>query len=277
VTDALRSPRVAPREIVFESGDLGAADASVCITLHDYGAYIVGALESAYAQTLERLGLVVLDDCSSDDGPARAERWLRRFGDRFAGVCLARHPRNAGLARARNGSVDLARSAFVMILDADNELHPRCVERLVASLRDAEHGFAYPIIERFGVRRGLMGTSSWNVEMLRDENYVDAMALLRKETWRRVGGYDRMRVGGWEDFDFWCKCVEAGIHGLLVPEILARYRDHPSSMLARETNRKANARRVRSEMLERHPWLRLGLAHADDPDESAPPTLPSPR
>jgi hypothetical protein len=67
-----------------------------------------------------------------------------------------------------------------------------------------------------------------------------------------------MDVGGWEDYDFWCKCVEAGIEGLFVPEILCRYRHHGESMLAQETDAGRNARRVRREMEARHRWLELG-------------------
>ena len=270
---ANRRIQLAPREVLFECGDLGAAEATVCVTLHDYGSFIVDALESVYAQTLRATALVVLDDRSRDEGPERVERWMKRFGGRLAGACLARHVANSGLARARNGAVDLARSDSVMILDADNQLHPRCLERLLQSLRGSDYGFAYPIIERFGDHQALMGTSSWDVEMLRDENYIDAMALIRKSTWQRVGGYERMNVGGWEDFDFWCKCVEAGLRGLLVPEILARYRVHGTSMLARETNRTVNADRVRAEMRARHPWLRLG-ASTDDASLADPPVVP---
>ena len=271
-----RSPLVAAREVIFECGELDAAEVTVCVTLHDYESFIVDALESVHAQTLPATGLVVLDDCSRDNGPARVERWLRRFGDRLAGACLARHVENAGLARTRNGAIDLARSEFVMILDADNQLYPRCVERLLGSLAGSDYGFAYPIIERFGDYQLLMGTSSWDVEMLRDENYIDAMALIRKETWQKVGGYERMNIGGWEDFDFWCKCIEAGLQGLLVPEILARYRVHGSSMLARETNRGPNAERVRREMRARHPWLRLGAVGSDAASIPDPPRAEEP-
>lgn len=256
MTDASRI-ELAPREVVHESGSPAAAAATVCVTLYDYEAHILEALESVHDQTLAALGLVVLDDASRDGGPARVERWMRRSAGRFAGACLVRHVRNAGLARARNGAIDAARSEFVMVLDADNQLHPRCVERLLRSLEASDHGFAYAITERFGELRGLMGTSSWSVELLRGGNYVDAMALLRKSTWQRVGGYERMRVGGWEDYDFWCKCVEAGLEGLFVPEILCRYRTHAVSMLMTETERGANALRVRREMQERHPWLAL--------------------
>ena len=200
----------------------------------------------------------MLDDCSSDGGTDRVERWMKSSRRRFAGVALLRHERNAGLARARNGAVDGARSPFVMILDADNQLHPRCAARMSASLSSApEFGFAFSMIERFGEHSGLMGTSSWNVELLKDGNYIDAMAMLRKSTWERVGGYEKMRTGGWEDYDFWCKCVEHGIDGLFIPELLCRYRVHGESMLATETERGANSRRVRREMHERHTWLHI--------------------
>ena len=58
--------------------------------------------------------------------------------------------------------------------------------------------------------------------------------------------------------DFWCECVEAGIEGLFVPEILCHYRHDGESMLAQETDAGRNARRVRCEMETRHPWLELG-------------------
>jgi glycosyltransferase involved in cell wall biosynthesis len=250
---------VAEREVVFGCGSLRDAEVTVCITLYNYESHIVEALESVHEQTLERLGLVVLDDASTDRSAKSVERWLQAFGGRFSGACLTRHARNAGLARARNGAIDTAESDYVMVLDADNHLHRRCVERLLRSLEDSAHGFAYSVVERFGELQGLMGTSSWCSELLAKGNYIDAMALLRKQTWRLVGGYNRMVVGGWEDYDFWCKCVEQGIRGLFVPELLARYRQHRTSMLATETERGQNSRRVRTEMMERHPWLDLGV------------------
>jgi hypothetical protein len=61
---------------------------------------------------------------------------------------------------------------------------------------------------------------------------------------------------GWEDYDLWCKFVEAGIEGVFVPEILCRYRVHGSSMVRTETINRIDA--VRQRMAMRHPWLSLG-------------------
>ena len=73
--------------------------------------------------------------------------------------------------------------------------------------------------------------------VLQRGNYIDAMALISKDTWERVGGYRSMPVAGWEDYDLWLKFAEAGFNMIQVPEILGRYRYAASSMLQSITNR----------------------------------------
>ena len=127
----------------------------------------------------------------------------------------------------------------------------------MAGLDGTTFGFAYCILERFGDHAGLMGHLSWDPALLRRANYIDAMAMIRRNVWLELGGYAPMNVPGWEDYDFWCKCAESGIAGLFVPEVLARYRVHDESMLQLETNRREKKRSVCLEMSRRHPWLDL--------------------
>ena len=86
---------------------------------------------------------------------------------------------------------------------------------------------------------------------------VDAMALIRRRAWHDVGGYTHIE-GGWEDYDFWCKLIEAGYHGLLCPQILAVYRSHAQSMSHCATNQSWRA--LSRTLQHRHPWLSLPLA-----------------
>ena len=74
------------------------------------------------------------------------------------------------------------------------------------------------------------GGHPWQREQLRAGNVIDAMALVRRSAWEAVGGYSHI-PGGWEDFDFWCKLIEADWHGVLYPQPLATYTQHGSSML----------------------------------------------
>jgi hypothetical protein len=82
------------------------------------------------------------------------------------------------------------------------------------------------------------------------------MALIRKAAWAGVGGYEPIPFG-WEDYDFWCKCVEYGLWGSHVPKLLAKYRVHDQSMLAKVTDIPVNKSMLMEVLEKRHPWLRL--------------------
>ena len=57
----------------------------------------------------------------------------------------------------------------------------------------------------------LVSDLPWQQDLFKGGNYIDAMALVRREAWEAIGGYTHI-PGGWEDFDFWCG-VDAGWHG----------------------------------------------------------------
>src|SRR5207247_10391039 len=148
---------------------------------------------------------------------------------------LARHAVNCGLGRARNALVERARGEFVFMLDADNEIYPATLGRLVAALEaDPEAMFAYPILAVFeaGEPADLLSAQAWDPEMLGYENYIDAMSLIRRQDLRDIGGYaEDPRLVGWEDYDLWCRVAESGRYGVHLPEILAGYRGTAHSMI----------------------------------------------
>jgi GT2 family glycosyltransferase len=121
------------------------------------------------------------------------------------------------------------------MLDADNELRTIAMDRLLACLdADPEASFAYGIMERFSGSgtEGLQSCFGWDPERLLSGNYIDAFALLRRDAFEAMGGYScDQRLSGWEDYDLWVRMAEAGRHGVFVPEIIARYRVDPSSMI----------------------------------------------
>ena len=64
--------------------------------------------------------------------------------------------------------------------------------------------------------------------LLRTGNYIDVMALVSREAWRKVDGFSHLELG-WEDYDFWLKFIDAGFTAAYLPEILCRYRLHGAS------------------------------------------------
>lgn len=98
-------------------------------------ACITRAIDSALAQTIEGVEVLVVDD-ASDDGTAEFVR--SEYRDRSA-VRVLTQRRNGGPARARNVGIEAARGEWVAILDADDSWR---AERLACMLADAAHADA---------------------------------------------------------------------------------------------------------------------------------------
>ena len=255
---------IAPSEVVFVADSLGMAQISTVIPLFNYGGYVTEALESVRAQTVDALDLIVVDDCSTDDSLAVALAWAKEQArtERFNRIVVMRNHVNCGLARTRNAGFDAAETDFVVPLDADNRLLPEFCARTLATLRGSCAAFAYTKIQCFGDQDHLIGTDAFSQMRFAQSNYVDAMALVAKWAWVAVGGYTHIQHG-WEDYDFWCCCVERGIWGVHVPEVLAEYRFHSTSMLRMITDVQHNKREVVQHLEARHRWLSIADRGSD--------------
>jgi glycosyltransferase involved in cell wall biosynthesis len=244
-----------PTSVIIDSGKGGAPAVSVCVTVFNYRSFITETLDSVHAQTAPLIELVIVDDASTDDSLELCRRWLQVHSARFTRAVLLKHEANAHLCHARNTAAQYASAESIFILDADNVLYPRCLDRSLEALAHTDAWFTYSILEVFGASSGFIGNYPWNPKRLANGNYIDAMALIRRERLIQVSGYEEM--SGWEDFDLWCKFHEAGGSGLHIPEVLARYRTHLRSMLRTLTNTRSQLWQNRTRMMAKHPWLTL--------------------
>jgi glycosyltransferase involved in cell wall biosynthesis len=228
---------------------------TVAVSLYNYAEYLPECLDSIAAQRHPNLDIIVVDDTSQKDNSIEvARKWLEAHADRFGRALLLQHARNQGLAQARNTAFEHARGDLIFVIDADNSIYPRAIEKLVATMGETRCQAAYTQLEFFGSETGLGFADVWRRDYFKTGNYVDAMALVSKAAWKKVGGYTHIE-GGWEDYDFWCKFIEQNCSAVYVPEALCRYRVHKNSMLRTET---AGSRAsILVEMLLRHPWLEL--------------------
>ena len=198
----------------------------VSVVTHNLEREGVEALASAAASHYSEFEVLILDDGSSDgDSPA-----VRRFLDDHPSLpaILLRQPVNRGLAHARNTLAERARGEYVFVLDANGGIYPSTLGRLVRML-DAEPQavFSYPMVAAFDghQRAQLLSSLPWEPQRLRNGNWIDGMALIRRGRLLKLGGYSTdPRLAGWEDFYLWCRCAEAGAHGVHVPQVLAWHR-----------------------------------------------------
>lgn len=206
---------------------------SVIVPLHNYAGLVGKALESLLACDGVDFEVLVQDDGSSDGSYMVVETFLKQFP--WLPARVERMPINQGLAATRNDLMKRARGDYVFNLDADNGVYPLALSKLASALdSDREAAFAYPIIARIRGKEpeSVMGWESWNPSLFRQGNFIDAMAMVRRNVLEELGGWSTAMDMGWEDFHLWVRLAEHGHRGVNVPEVLCWYRASDTSMLS---------------------------------------------
>jgi glycosyltransferase involved in cell wall biosynthesis len=105
---------------------------TIAIPTYNRSATVGRAIDSALAQTHERLEVLVGDDASKDE----TAELLGELADRDARVRVVRRDRNAGMVANMDATLRGATGDYVMLLADDDWLGPRCVERTLAAVQD---------------------------------------------------------------------------------------------------------------------------------------------
>jgi glycosyltransferase involved in cell wall biosynthesis len=198
---------------------------SVLMPCFNHGVFIGEAIQSVLDQTFSDVEILVVDDGSTDPGTIECLRNLR------TPRTTVLRTENRGLPAARNAAARRAAGSFLCALDADDRLEPVWFERAVAML-DAQPDLAFVShwLRTFGDETWTWSPTSCELPALLARNTVNGAALVRREAFEAVEGYDESMRQGCEDWDFWLRLVERGYCGAIVPEVLFHYRRGPSSM-----------------------------------------------
>ena len=207
---------------------------SLIIATFNHARFLPVALDSALAQTLAGVEVIVVDDGSTDDTPAV----LSRYTDRVRVIRQA----NRGLAAARNAGLAVARGTYVSFLDADDVVTPTKLAEQVALLEAAPTvGWTYCDVlietvatghemrasERFGY--GGRTLDGWLFPELIHGNFIPAIApLIRRTALDSAGAFDD-RLTALEDWDLWLR-LSLVAEARYSPAVLVRYRVHPGGM-----------------------------------------------
>jgi len=172
--------------------------------------------------------VIVVDDGSDDDTAAVAER---------LGATVIRHPRNRGLAAARNTGVEAASCEWVALLDSDDEWLPHHLAHLW-ELRDG-HAIVADSALRCGADvsmdriQGPAGSKPKVLhspeQLIHPGNLIPvSAAMVRRDAAISAGGFAPRR-GVVEDLDLWLRVLERET-AIVSPRIGIVYRLHDEQM-----------------------------------------------
>ena len=215
------------------------------VPTHNYGKYLLEAVDSALAQTYPNFELIVVDDGSTDNTP----ELMAPLQDRVRYI----RQEQRGPSAARNAGIKVARGELIAFLDADDLWLPDKTRLQVSYLLE------HPEVGLVSTRTTLLdeagGSPSYREQprepilelpagkafrdLFRHTNYIaTSTVILRRECLEAVGVFDES-LSRVEDKNLWLRVGRCfGIARL--PQRLALHRQHQSNLaLDRDLMRQA--------------------------------------
>lgn len=182
-----------------EASDIDAADDSrnlvtVVVPAYNASRTISATIASVRAQSWRQLEIIVVDDGSTDDTAAVAER--AGAGDLRVRVI---RQANAGVSAARNAAARAGSGAFIAPIDSDDIWHPEKIARQMRRMAElgAECGFVYCLSRTIDMQDRIIAAKG--EAGFEGEVYLRALAmnfvgngsalLIRRSAFDSVGGY----------------------------------------------------------------------------------------
>ncbi len=217
------------------------------------GAVFRETVECVMEQSLQQWEWIIVDDASDDVGSRRMLEGLRSADPR---IRVIGHDANRGRCAARNTGSAAAVTDFVYQLDQDDLLEPTALEKTFWYLvSHPELGFANGWSVAFGAHRYLWSRGFDLGEEFLTENFATGRAMLRRQAFLAVGGYDEALIDGFEDWDLWLRFADRGIWGGTIPEYLDWFRRHDPPAAWEAPGRQ---QAFRDALRSRHPKLFAG-------------------
>jgi len=194
---------------------------SALVAVWNGARFLEEALASARAQTRPADELIVVDDGSTDDSAAIAERM---------GARVVRAP-HRGVAPTRNAAVELATGDLIAWLDADDRWTPDKLAVQVAYM-DAhpEVGMTFTH-QRLVLEPGVARPYWVRPEMLAGDSPVvgTCSMVVRRHHFAEVGGFDASKTPS-DDTDWVFRATNRGIAHVTLPETLLVRRVHAENL-----------------------------------------------
>lgn len=224
------------RAATMESSTREQPLVSVVIPSHGMGRFVGQALQSVGAQTYRNWEVLLVDDCGPNDGTREA---VAGFGRDHPGnrVEYIRNASNIGCGASRNVAFDEARGACFALLDADDYWH----EEYLASQVEVSGGkdLSFTRARSVDLEGKDLGSHPGNrmpelekgfPATLYDENFLlPSTTMFRRSVWEKVGGFSR-EYSAAADWDYYLRCIAAGMRFGFVPRELCFYRRHPGAL-----------------------------------------------
>lgn len=187
-------------------------------------------IESVQAQTYGNWELCIADG-SGEDG--QAGRVIAEYQKDDIRIRYQKLSKNEGIARNTNAALAMAQGEYVALFDHDDLLAEDALfEAALAAVKEGRPDMIYTDEDKVSADLGEYFQPNFkpdfNLDLLRANNYICHLLLVKRELAEKVGGQDPYYDGA-QDYDFIFRCAEAAQKIVHIPKILYHWRVHPAS------------------------------------------------
>jgi glycosyltransferase involved in cell wall biosynthesis len=205
---------------------------SVIVPCYNSGEFLHEAVASVFQSSHQDFELIIVDDGSTDKVTLQVIDELKAKEK----VTVLHQP-NKGVGSARNYGVAHAKGEFLLFLDADNRIRTDYMsDALTAFSGNSSLGVVYGkpyFFNHLGDAPKRFTTRPYSFDSLLVGNYIDMCALVRKEAFEEVNGFDASnQLFGWEDWDLWIRMGLTRWQFQFLDKVLYDYRVHEQSTMA---------------------------------------------
>jgi len=191
---------------------------SIIIPYYKGENYIRETLKSVYDQTYQDFEVIIVND-----GSERSALDLIEKNSDFKNLKII-HQENQGQSSARNNGVKSATGKYILFLDCDDLIDKKFLDKTHQILsKDNQTRICYTKGKFFEKTDKEWVLQPFNTFDFLIENCIPITALIYKEDFEKVGGFDT-QLNYYEDWDFWISLVEIGAKVHKIDEFLFFYR-----------------------------------------------------
>lgn len=202
---------------------------SIITPLYNSEKYIAETIESVLAQTYTNWEMIIVDDCSKDNGVRIVEEYQKK--DKR--IKLYKNEINKGGAGTRNVAIEKADGKYIAFLDSDDLWKKEKLEKQTSFMESLDCSFSYTKYERIsedGKKLNLISKipKTLNYQELLKINPIGCLtAMYDQEKLGKIYLPD-IKIG--QDFALWLEVMKKAEEARGLEENLAEYRYREMSL-----------------------------------------------
>ena len=202
---------------------------SVVVPYYNMGKYIDAALSSIYNSNYKDIEVIIVNDGSTDkDSLEKLNQLINK-----PNLKVISTP-NQGLAVARNTGAQNASGKYLAFLDADDLVMPEYFTKAINVLKKQTNvDFVGCWTQYFEGSKSVWPTFTPEPPLILFHNLINSSSLVYKRDAFVANGLNdpKMTFPGLEDYDSVISLISNGFKGVVLPEILFKYRVRKDSMI----------------------------------------------